>query len=1047
MASEKQNPRNFKIPLIFVIVVPIVLMNLISLVISAGSSWQNRQEFIRKYSNQLGMMAVSRVNAYLDYELSSVERINQTTLAAIEVSNLDLNNKLQSGKFFWRLMQIYPNIGYLNFGSTKPNRGQGSSIDFIGIERLDNGELTWNETSERLRPNLLHTFSIDRQGRPAKPLYTAPSYPLTEEAWYAETLKANRPIWSRIYNWAERPNVLSISRNFPLYRQGKLVGVVGADLILTQVSDFLRQLRLTPNAQVLVIETNGQLVATSHGLPFKLAQGRAVRLGIRESSDHRIQKLGEVIEAKGLKLPELAQTNQLELEFEGEPQFVQVSPINPDHGLQWMVVTIIPRQDVGESVAADRELFFFLLVRSLLALGILAIILYRWLLRPLVNISKVAKAIAAGDFNQTIKNQWITEIAILADSFNQMTEQLSSSLINLEASNRNLELRVAERTTALKQSEEKFSAAFNSSPSPIALIKVPEGTFTEVNATFLQFVGYDLEEIIGFKPEELHLIHRRHLIILHRILMGLGEVKNFELDVYPRAGNPKTVLLSLEMTDFGSDVYILLIASDISDRKATELELKQAKEAAEIANAAKGRFLANMSHELRTPLNGILGFAQILKHSTHLSTEDLKGVDIIYQCGNHLLNLINDILDISKIDAEKMEILAQDFHLANFLQGVIGICLIKAQEKKLILTSELDPNLPMGLRGDTKRIRQVLINLLGNAIKFTHQGNVTLKVSLLDHQAPELAPGVNWIRFAVIDTGVGMHSSELERIFMPFEQVGDLQQRSEGTGLGLAITAKIVQVLGGKITVESQPNQGSTFMVDIPLAQSFEWNITSFDLSHNYLGFKGHKNRILLVDHHAQHRKFLVDLLQPLGFELTEATKVMEAETQITKLLPHLVIADLGMPQKTGLELICLIRDRPEWQDIPIIIVANRTFDHLKNTILTAGANAFLSRPFTGVELLDLLREFLDLEWILLPTQVPSESPAISLPREAELSHLTELIGKGRVHQIVAYIDELQQQHPEYQTFAVRARELAENFEIDKLQAWIKQSQNLLVGV
>ncbi|MDX1977404.1 MAG: ATP-binding protein [Pseudanabaenaceae cyanobacterium bins.68] len=1031
MAVARQSPHNFKIPLILVIVIPIVLLNLISVIVSAASSWQNRQEIIRKYSNQLRMMAVNRVNAYLDHQLTSVEQINQTTLAAIEVGNLDLNNKLQSGKFFWRLMQIHPNIGYLNFGGTRGNTHQGANENFIGIERLDDGSLTWNETSERFKPNLLHSFTIDAQGRPAKPLYTAPSYTLNQEAWYAETLKANRPTWSSIYNWAERPNVLSISRNFPLYQQGKLIGVVGADLILSQVSDFLRELRLTPNAHILIIETNGKLVATSHGLPFRLEQGRAVRLNINQSSDRRTQAVSSIIEQQGIDWTKIQQVTQLEVELEQDIQFVEISPINPIHGLKWMVVTMIPRQDFGESAAADRELISFLLMRSLLGLIILALILYRWLLRPLVNISKVAEAIAAGDFSQTIKNQWIAEVAALADSFNQMTVQLASSLINLEANNRNLELRVEERTAALKQSEEKFSAAFNSSPSPIALIKVPEGTFAEVNATFLDFVGYGLEEIIGRKPEELNLTTRRHLVILNRILMGLGEVKNFEVDLYTKSGDRKTALLSLEMTDFGSDVYILLIASDISDRKAAEIELQQAKEAAEIANAAKGSFLANMSHELRTPLNGILGFAQILKHSEHLSAEDLKAAEIIYQCGNHLLNLINDILDISKIDAEKMETVAQDFHLLNFLQGVMGICMLKAQEKKIFFTSELDPELPIGVHGDAKRIRQILINLLGNAIKFTHQGSVTLKVSLL--------PDIDWIRFAVIDTGVGMHSSELERIFMPFEQAGDLQQRSEGTGLGLAITAKIVQVLGGKIKVESELGKGSTFMVDLPLGRSSEWDMFSPRLSHDYLGFKGSKKQILLVDDHTPNRTLLVNLLEPLGFELSEAANGIEAEAQMAKVLPDLVITDLVMPEKNGLELSKLIRDRREWQHIPIIMVSASVFDDVRNASLAAGCDGFLPKPICSQDLFDLIGELLKIEWITIPTQ--TTDPELVLPGNPELDYLTQLINKGRVNQIVAYSHQLEQANSEWVSFALKVRELAENFELDKLQALVATAE------
>ncbi|NES24619.1 MAG: HAMP domain-containing protein [Symploca sp. SIO3E6] len=264
-------------------------------------------------------------------------------------------------------------------------------------------------------------------------------------------------------------------------------------------------------------------------------------------------------------------------------------------------------------------------------------------------------------------------------------------------------------------------------------------------------------------------------------------------------------------------------------------EQKQAKEAANAANRAKSEFLANMSHELRTPLNGILGYAQIFQHSSDITPQQQQGIEIIQACGSHLLTLINDILDISKIEAQKMELYPEDFHFLHFLWGVTQMCQIRAKKKSITFTYQPDPQLPTVVYADEKRLRQVLINLLGNAIKFTNTGGVTFKVEKLYHQQPttnnQQPITNNKIKFEIEDTGIGIANEELDKIFEPFEQVGQDTHQVEGTGLGLTITQKILQLMGSQLQVKSSLEVGSTFWfeVDLPLSsKSIEVPLVTF---------------------------------------------------------------------------------------------------------------------------------------------------------------------------------------------------------------------------
>ena len=384
-------------------------------------------------------------------------------------------------------------------------------------------------------------------------------------------------------------------------------------------------------------------------------------------------------------------------------------------------------------------------------------------------------------------------------------------------------------------------------------------------------------------------------------------------------------------------------------------ELVIARDRAEVANRAKSAFLAAMSHDLRTPLNGVLGFAQLLQRDRNLTQRQQAGVNAIRQSGEHLLTLINDILDLAKIEAGKFELCPTVFDLPRYLDGLVELMGVRARQKPALqLGAELSADLPETFRADEKRLRQVLLNLLDNAVKFTERGTVTLRVR---------TGGSNALRFEVQDSGAGMDAAQLSRLFQPFEQVGGLEDRNRGTGLGLAISRQFVRLMGSEIHVQSAKGEGTRFWFDLALEPAAQEGPSAPPSAPGcVIGYAGVRRRILVVDDVVTNRVLLLDMLGGLGFELCEAGDGTEALSVLASSKPDLILLDIRMPRLGGLETLGLLRQTHA--QLPVIAISAGAMVDDKERSLSAGANAFLTKPINLQALLDQMGALLDLEWV-----------------------------------------------------------------------------------
>ena len=602
-----------------------------------------------------------------------------------------------------------------------------------------------------------------------------------------------------------------------------------------------------------------------------------------------------------------------------------------------------------------------------------------------------------------------------------------------------LVLRYRVSTRSLEDREQRLRVLVSTAVDGVMIIDA-NGTVQEYNPACEQLFGYRADEVVGqnvkmlmpppYREEHDEYLHRYRATGNKRII-GIGR----EVEGRRKDGTTFPMELSVgEARPGGQQVFVGIIR-DITARKTAEQSLRIAKEQAESASHAKSQFLANMSHEIRTPMNAVLGYTQLIENDSDMPDKFHRPLKAIHSAGNHLISLIDDILDLSKIEAGAMELDARDFDLGDLTEDVSGMFAMRCEQKGLTWQADVHIG-ERAVRADDRKLRQVLINLLGNSVKFTDRGVISLKVE---------QSGQRYI-FGVEDTGPGITEEAQKRIFEPFQQAEEGEAKG-GTGLGLAITKRHIELMGGSLSLESTPGDGSCFRFELELPPA-EGDILLKNGQKEGLCRLAEPYRVLalVVDDVEDNREVLSGLLERAGIEVTMASSGAEALQLIAQQIPHIIFMDVRMPVMDGLTAVRQLRERWPAEGIVCVAITASGLLRQRSFYQDAGFDDFIGKPFIFEKVCDCMVRHLHVEFVHEPdTVMPAgakpcagEPDAIQLPG----SMRERLLAAARINaltEIETLIGELKELSPDAKCLAVELEKLLSRYDMDGIIALIEQ--------
>jgi PAS domain S-box-containing protein len=1061
-----------KLPLRTVLIVPFVLQIVATVGLVGYLSYKNGEKAVDNLANQLAVQIGDRVIHYLDTYLSVPHSINRINADAVRQKTINLQDLRQLERYLFFQLKQFDSPTTIIFGS---KRG-----DLVGSDRTIGQNLIMR--SDELDRGIINMYVPDLLGNRTKLYKTFRQPDATKRPWYQAAKAAGKSTWSKIFTVGNNTDLV-INGNRPIYNETtkELLGVFSVNLNIRKIAKFLDSIKTSKSAKIFIIERSGLLVANSGPEnPYILSNQQFNRLKSTASPNATIRATGLFLTDRFGDFSQINDVQQLEFEIDGKCQLLKVVPYRDNFGLDWLIAIVIPEADFMAEIDANNLTTIILCATALTGAIVVGILTAKWITEPLFRLNSAAKALANNQWDTTVEIDRADEVGELANSFNNMAEKQQSALHSLQSLN-----------AALTESESRLKQILEAMPVGVSVHDIT-GQLIYINQIARQLIG--IQSVPESKIEQLAEVFRLYdartdeLYAVDKNPVArslLGETVRVE-DIEIR-GPDRTVPLEVLSTplfdEAGNIIGAIAASQDITDRKNTEnllhdynrtleqkvsdrtAELQGAALAAQFASLAKSAFLANMSHELRTPLNAILGYAQILSRQPDFCPTDKERIRMVQQCGSQLLTLINDILDLAKIEAQKIELTANDVCFPAFLNDICEIFRFKAEEKSLVFVSQIAATIPDFVSVDEKRLRQIILNLLSNAIKFTAEGSVIFKVEVIENSQPvagifgageELAflsdsrrtfPTTK-IRFQVKDTGIGITSDAMERIFLPFEQAGEFGQKTEGTGLGLNIAQTLVSLMGGELNVESDWGVGSTFWFEIELSVAdFIIPVPPPQQQPVITGYEGKRRKILVVDDSPENRCLIVDILAPLGFVLIEADSgEIGLETAVSE-EPDLIIADLLMPGISGFELCAQLRCLPMFRETPILIATSGLFELELEKQEEIGYNDFISKFFQIDDFLAKIQNYLGLSWIFQGAgdslrdscadrpfaELAIGSEDLEMPPCEELLDLYEAAQIGNFEQVKREAQRLQELNPTYVLFARKILQLVDRYDDDAI--------------
>ncbi|WP_428562140.1 MAG: ATP-binding protein [Solidesulfovibrio sp. DCME] len=957
--------RRRKPPLRLLLTAPVLALVLLT---GLGIGWlalSGGRAAVGEAAGQLRAEVLLRVRQTLAAYLRVPEEVNALGAEALRRGLLVPGQPQNVQRYFSAILEANPSIAYNFYGTVDG--------EFYGARRLgpDTVQIV-RAGAETGGDSRNYAVTPDGDAGELKQVYK--NFDPRTRPWYKAGAAAGGPVWTPIYRHFAL-GVPTISACLPAYGpDGGLRGVFGADYPLTRIHEFLRTIKVGRRGEVYLLERTGAVVAASSletdRLLLPQPDGSYRRLGALEAGDPMLEAaVGHLQKTpgglSGIDGPVLAQVRGAAGDL-----YVLAEPFRDGLGIDWLLVAAAPVSDYTGRIEAGMRQSLAVVLIGIAAAAWAGVFMARRIARPVERLAAAADDLSRGHWDLALPAPRSRELASLSEAFGRMAGQLRQAIDRLTRqhaviveSNKTLEARVAARTAELTLMHGRLRAIFDAIPGFVHVVD-RDLRVVDVGDNLLRAMGIAREDVLGRKCHEAF-----HGLDAACPDCPLGQASGeTEVRVRPSTAREEALLglpflaYSAPILDEGGAVWgHIECLMDVRELREAERQLEAAKEEAEEANRAKSDFLAKMSHDIRTPLSSIIGLTDISLQS-RLSPDIRDNLANVLEAARGLLELINDLLDFSRAEAKSLTLREEHFSLRGLLAALLRAFVPQARAKGLRLRLLPGRDCPAVVRGDAARLRQVLANLLGNAVKFTEKGEVRLTVAPAS-PPPGREAGAGWLRFTVADTGLGIAPEAVSGIFEPYRQAsGEIAERFGGSGLGLAICRQMVDLMGGVIGVDSTPGQGSRFTFTVPLPagdRSLARPVSPPARSLDSLRAGQRPLHLLLAEDNPMNVRLARALLARLGHTLTVAGSGREAIERLAVEACDAVLMDVEMPEMDGLEATRRIRAGAAGDDrrnVPIVAMTAHALSSFRDRCREAGVNAFVAKPVDFGELADVLR-------------------------------------------------------------------------------------------